>query len=227
MNDPASEHSSPSPASGGPVNRRINASLIAAGLLALAYVGAIHYLDSRNREVFAGACARENSYTFRFRNPRQKKEKFWILNLRPGRITFQTDQDTESLNLVTTEESVIPAVKVSERLFSKEIKNNLVIRSVALVPRDPSVEKVNVRISRKPVLSLLFVAYQFAFLFVLISLGFLTILSFYGLTVERQAPQGPPFSWLVPALLLTVAGIFAFFVLNYGNDAQFNQLQQS
>ena len=220
MTEPGSHSESPSAGSGA--KRRIIIALIVSGVMALAYVGTVHYLDSRNTLVFKGTCSREDSYILRFRNPRQKKEKFWILNLRPGRILIETDRDIESLELVTTEESAVPAVKVSDRLFAREIKANLVIGSVLVSPREDSVKSINVRISREPVLSLPFAAYQFAFLFILISLGFLTILSLYGLIIERQSPRGPPFTMLVPALLLLITAVFVFSVLNVGGVLDFS-----
>ncbi|MBP1768448.1 MAG: hypothetical protein H6P98_2563 [Candidatus Aminicenantes bacterium] len=220
MTKPGSHSESPSAGSGA--KRRIIIALIVSGVMALAYVGTVHYLDSRNTLVFKGTCSREDSYILRFRNPRQKKEKFWILNLRPGRVLIETDRDIESLKLVTTEESAVPAVKVSDRLFAMEIKANLVIGSVRLSPREDSVKSINVRISREPVLSLPLAGYQFAFLFILISLGFLTILSLYGLIIERQSPRGPPFTMLVPALLLLITAVFVFSVLNVGGVLDFS-----
>jgi hypothetical protein len=220
MSDPEPV-SQPSAAENG-AKRRTKIVLAAAGLLALAYVGTIHCLDSRNRLIFSGACVQEDSYTLQFRQARQKKRKFWILNLRPGRILIETDQDADSLKLVTTEESEVPVFKVSNRLFSKEIKNNLVIGSVRLVPRDKSSPRVNVRISREPIFSPAFAAYQFAFLFILISLGFLTFLSLYGLIIERPSLIGPPIAALVPVLLLLITAVFAFFILNVGGVMAFS-----
>ena len=220
MNDPV--FPSPSAVSGSSAKRRITISLIAAGLLALAYVGVIHYLDSRKTQIFKGACTREDSYVLRFKSARQKKEKFWILNLRPGRILIEADQDIDSLNLVTAEENVVPAVKVSDRLFSKQLKNNLVIGSVRLVPRDNSLKSINIRISRKPVSSPFFAAYKLAFLFLLVGLGFMTFLCLYSVIIERPYPPGLPFAALVPGLLLLMAAVFAFFILNVGKVLGFS-----
>jgi hypothetical protein len=196
--------------------------LIAAGLLALAYVAAIHWLDSGKTLVFEGACGREDSYSLRFRQARQKKEKFWILNLRPGRILIETDQDIESLNLVTTEGNVVPALKSSDRLFTRQIRFNLVIGSAELVPRDDSAGSITVRISREPVFSPFLAVYQSAFFFILSSLGFLTILSLSGLILGWEPSREPPLTALVPILLLLIAAVFLFFILNVGGVLDFS-----
>ena len=206
----------------GKANRRVKIALIVAGVLALVYVGVVHYLDSKNRLIFKGACTNQDSYILSFKRLRQKKEKFWILNLRPGRILIETDQNADDVKLVTIDENAIPAVKVSDRLFIKEIRDNLIIGSILLVPQDDSINRINVRISREPVLSVLFVAYQIAFLFILISLGLLTILSLYGLTIERQSLKGPPFTTLVRLFLLLILAVFAFFVTNVDDVLDFS-----
>jgi hypothetical protein len=207
---------------GDKANRRVKTALIAAGVLALVYVAAFYYLDTRNRLIFKGACVGQDSFSLSFQRYHLKKEKFWILNLRPGRILIETDQNIDELKLVTIDQNALPAVKVNDRLFIKEIGNNLVIRSIRLVPRDDSLDRINVRISRKPALSLPFVAYQFAFLFILIGLGLLTILSLYTLIIDRQSPQGPPFTTLLRWFVLLILVVFAFFVTNVDNILAFS-----
>ena len=204
------------------MNHRVKIALIAAGVLALVYIGIVQYLDSKNRLIYKGACTNQDSFILRFKRVRQKKEKFWILNLRPGRILIETDQDIDDLKLVTIDQKTLPAVKVSDRLFSRELRNNLIIGSIVLVPQNASINSVNVHISREPVLSSLFVAYQFAFVFILISLGFLTILSLYGVIIERQSPKGPPFTTLIRLFVLSILAVFVFFCTNADDVLDFS-----
>jgi len=196
------------------VNRRLKTALILAGVLALAYLGVVHYLDAKNRVVFEGVCTEQDSYILGFKRLHQKKEKFWILNLRPGRILVETDQNVADVKLVTVDQAVLAAAKVSDRLFTRVIRNNVVIDSIRLVPHDDSVDSIDVRISREPVLFPPFLALQFAFLFILISLGALTALFVYSLIIDRASLNGPPFTTLVRLFLLLILGVFAFFITN-------------
>lgn len=73
---------SETPSDGGKGNRHVRIALIVAGVLALVYVAFIHYLDSKNRLIFKGACTKQDSYILSFKRSRQKKEK--ILDPEPS-----------------------------------------------------------------------------------------------------------------------------------------------
>jgi hypothetical protein len=199
----------------------VKIALVAAGVLALLYVALFHYLDSRNRLIFNGDCIRQDSFVIKFKRVHLRKEKFWILNLRPGLILIETDRNIDEVMLVTSDQNTLPAVKANDRLFTKKIRSHLIISSIRLDPQDDSVDRINVRISRKPVLSFPFLVYQFAFLFILIGLGLLTILSLYVLIIDRQSLNGPPFTILFRLLLLLIFAVFVFFVMNVGDVLNF------
>ena len=207
--------------SGAENKRLIKIIMIAAGLAALVYIATFHYLDSKRQVIFKGTCVKEEAFILGFKRAGQTKEKFWILNLRPGRIQIETDQNIDKAELVTTDPVPLEADRVNARSFRIDIGNNLVLRSIRFSPRDRDIAGINVIVFRKATLSPLMVAFQCTFLFILVGVGLSIVLALYSLIIERRISNSLVFPTSVRLFLMLILVVLLFFIVNVGKIADF------
>jgi hypothetical protein len=187
-------------------------------LLSLFWLAAYDSLDSRSGPILDKPCKRSgNEFVLEFKRGGSAKRIFSVLNLRPGRIYVTTKPDVRSLEFVTNGNAVVAAEKIGDGLFRKDLRKNLVVRAVRMVPAEGSGFRIRVTITRKPVLSLPLLLFRFAFLFVLLGMGFLTLLGLWEAIIRRRPIREFPVRGLVIQFLALIAIVFAYFVLNIGD----------
>jgi hypothetical protein len=196
---------------------RLKSILALAAVLALFYIAAFYYLDLKSDLVISRPCLKKgDDFILLFKRPKLDKPKFWILNLRPGQILIKTDQRVTDIEIETYKGNIVKPEKVTNQLFAKRIKTNLIISSIKLIPYDSSINKINIIVQRKPSISIPFVFYQFLFVFILFFICSLTIYFLYYLIFKKDSIQNLSSKPLVYSFITLILIIFVYFALNIG-----------
>lgn len=199
------------------MKKNLKALFAGCFIFALSWLAIYTYVDSRSGLIISKPCLKSgDDYILRFKRTKLNKKKFMILDLRPGRIYVKTKPGVNVIEFVTIENTVIEAEKINDNLFKKDLRKNLVIRALRLIPRTASVNRIDVSISRKPVLSFPFLLFQFAFLFIVLGIGSLTLLSLSEMIFRRRPIQELPIRMLVFQFVALIMIVFAYFILNIG-----------
>jgi hypothetical protein len=199
------------------VNRQIKILFLIGFFLALSYIFIFCYSDSRQSLVIATSCQKTgDEFSLVFKRSQSTNKKINVLNLRPGLITIRTKQKINDLEFVTYDDLVVKADKVNDHLFQKSIKTNLVVSSIRLLPKSISLSRIDVNIYRKPLFSIYFVLFQFVFLFMLFSLGLLTIYFLFSLMRKGESIQNISSKIMLFPVVMIFLTLFIYVVLNPG-----------
>ena len=208
------------------MNRHLKIIFLIGFVLALSGVGAFYYLDFQDNQIVKTSCTKTgDDFVMLFQRQTLNKKKLEILNLRPGRISFATKPKVNRIVLVTDENKIIQTEKRSDNLFQKTLQKNLIVSSIRLIPKSTSISRIDVIISRRPFVSLPFILYQVALLFVTCCIALLTIYFLYAIIFKRQTMQDLPLNVLGVQFIMLIAIFFIFFILH--PDEFLNHFDQS
>lgn len=197
------------------MNRHLKIIFLIGFVLALFGVGAFYYLDFQGSQVVKTFCTKTgDDFVMLFQRPALKKKKLEILNLRPGRISFATKPKVNRIVLVTNENKIVQTEKKSGNLFQKTLQKNLIVSSIRLIPDSVSLSRIDVTISRKPIVSVPFILYQVAFLFVIGCIALLTIYFLYAIIFRRQTMQDLALNVLAIQFIILIGIFFIFFAFH-------------
>ena len=193
--------------------------------MVLSYISFFYYIDQQNSQIIKKPCEKiGDNFVLYFKRPVLNKKKFEIINLRPGRIFIKTRPKVNSVELVTNENVVIQTEKIHSNLFQKDIKKNLVVSAMRLIPKSDSVNKIVITISRRPFFSFPFILYQIAFLLTIFSIGSLTAYFLYSMIVEQKNMESLPSNLLLFPIIALITIVTIYFVLNI--DEYLNQFNR-
>lgn len=199
------------------MNRDIKTVLAAGFLLALSYLAVFLAAGSRQAQLAQASCRKTAAgFILEFKRPQGANRKLNVLNLRPGRIGITVKPKVNDVEFVTYDGRIVKADKVNDNLFQMTLDANLVVRSLRLLPKSGVINRIDVRISRKPVFAVFFILFQFVFLFLLIAVGLLTAYFLFSLVSRgKSLLQLAPGLLLSPLLLLLLA-VFLYVILHLG-----------
>lgn len=199
----------------GPVREKRWILFAGCFILAMSWLAVYTYVDSRSGPIINKPCVKSgDGYILYFKRARSNKKSLMVLNLRPGRISVETKPEVKAVEFVTKEKAVVEAERITGVLFRKDLRRNLVITALRLFPEAAWVKRIDVSISRKPVLSVPVLLFQFAFLFIVLGLSSLTLLSLWETIFKRKPPQEVPVRTLVFLFVALIMIVFSYFVLN-------------
>jgi hypothetical protein len=184
----------------------------------LSFLGlcAFYYLDQQRNQIISTTCTRTaGDFILTFKRSNLNNKKLEILNLRPGLISIVTKPKVKEVLLLTEDKTVVPAEKKSAVLFQKSLPENLIVSSIRFILKSPSINKIDVYIFRKPLISLRLVLFQFIFLFTLCCIALLTLHILFHYIFRRQGLQNLPINQLIFFLILLIAIFFAFVIFNF------------
>lgn len=182
--------------------------LLAALVLALVYLAAYYYLDFKNNILLFQDCQKtETGFSLK---PRE------FLRLRsPADIRFTFNRDIDSLRIVWKEPSqtALPT-RISNRQWALIVDEEVHIARIDLVPVQPELRALTMRVTRTPLVRFSFLSIQFLTVFLLAYFLWELILWTGGLVLDKNGPSGEIQARLSRASLMAVSPFFLYVFFN-------------
>jgi len=182
--------------------------LLAALVLTLLYLAAYYYLDFKNPILISQDCEKTDA-GFCF------KPKEFLRLRSPSDIRFTFNRDIDGLRIVWKEPSqtALPN-RISNRQWALIVDEEVHIARIDLVPEQPELRTLGMRISRIPLFRFSFLAIQFLTVFFLAYFCWEVVLWISGLFLGKNDPSGEFQTRLTRASVMAVSPFFVYVFFN-------------
>jgi len=198
------------------MNRSLKTIFLISVFSSLLGLSVFYYLDLRQGQVIHATCTKTGSdFILTFKRSSLSNRKLEILNLRPGLVSIVTKPKVKEVLLLTEDDMIVTTEKKSDTHFQKPLRNNLILRSIRFIPKSPLVNRIDVTVFRKPLISIPLVLFQFIFLLSLGCMALLIVHILYQFTCKRQNLQTLPLRPLIFSFIFMIAIFFLFILFNF------------